>query len=252
VADAAALSDDAFLGGALRLLQPRRGYRAGSDAVLLAAAVPAQGTQRVLDAGAGVGAVALTLAHRLPEIRIDALELQPPLAALAAENARRNGFAGRLAIITGDLACPPAALAHDYDHVVSNPPYHEPGSSHASPQRSRDLARRESHLGLGAWIGACLARLRPGGTLTLIQRAGRQEEVLAVLAPAAGGAVVLPLLPGPGRPAKRLIVRAVKGAGAPPAWAPGLVLHRADGAYTGAAEAVLRHGAALDFAPAET
>lgn len=242
------VSDDAFLGGALTLLQPRRGYRAGSDAVLLAAAVRAQAGEHVLDAGAGVGAVALALALRLPQVRVDALELQPGLAALCAENARRNGLAGRVAVFTGDIARPPAEIfGQAYDHVVSNPPYHDADSSRGSPEPSRDLARREHDLPLGIWIAACLAQLRPAGTLTLIHPARRQAEVLAALAPAAGGVVVLPLLPFAGRPAKRQITRAVKGGTGPPVSAPGLVLHRADGVYSEAVEAVLRRGAPLDF-----
>lgn len=248
MAEAAGLSDDAFLGGALRLLQPERGYRAGSDSVLLAAAVKAEAGQRVLDAGAGVGAVALALAHRLPEVRVDALELQPALAALCARNARRNGLGDRVAAFAGDLAAPPAALlARPYDHVVSNPPYHDAGANRGSPLAARDLARRDSRLALGDWIRACLARLGPGGSLTLIHPAGRRDEVLAALAPAAGDVVQLPLLAARNRPAKRLLTRAVKGGTATPREAPGLLLHRCDGGYTEAAEAVLRHGKVLDF-----
>ena len=63
-------SEDGLLDRALRLRQPHDGYRAGSDAVLLAAAVPARPGQRVLDLGAGVGAVALCLAHRCAETAV--------------------------------------------------------------------------------------------------------------------------------------------------------------------------------------
>jgi tRNA1(Val) A37 N6-methylase TrmN6 len=241
------VSDDAFLGGRLRLLQPRRGYRAGSDAVLLAAAVQARPGERLLDAGAGVGTVALAVARRLDGVAVDALELQPDLARLAAENARRNALDDRIAVHRGDLAAPPAALlARPYDQVVSNPPYHDAGSRPA-PEPGRALARSESHLPLRAWLGHCLARLADGGRLTLIQRADRLAEVLAALSPAAGGIVVFPLWPAAGRPAQRLIVQARKSGAAPLTLGPGLVLHEADGRYTAAAEAVLRQGQPLDL-----
>lgn len=242
------LTDDGFLGGRLNLLQPRHGFRAGSDSVLLAAAVAAAPASRVLDAGAGVGAVALALAWRLGTIAVDALELQATLAGIAAENARRNRLANRVAVHAGDLARPPEAIRRrPYDHVVTNPPYHDPGRTQHAPDAGRALARSEAALPLAGWLAACLALLRAGGTLTLIQRADRLDEVLAALAPAAGDVVVYPLRPGPDKAAKRVIVRALKGAAGPVRRRRGLLLHGADGAYTPAAEAVLRDGAALDL-----
>ena len=244
--DAGQSSDDAFLGGRLRLLQPFGGYRAGSDAVLLAAAVSARPGERLLDAGAGVGAVALALARRLDEVVVDALELQPELVALAAENARRNGLADRVSCHAGDLAAPPAALAGRlYDRVVTNPPYHDRATTRPAPDAGRALARSEGALSIADWIEHCLRRLKSGGSLTLIQRADRLGEVLSALAPNAGEQVVFPLWPAAGEPARRLIVRARKGSAAPLTLRPGLVLHEADGRYTAAAEAVLRHGRAL-------
>ena len=52
----AALTRDAFVGGKLHLWQPKDGYRAGVDPVLLAACVRAQPGQSVLDVGCGQGA----------------------------------------------------------------------------------------------------------------------------------------------------------------------------------------------------
>jgi tRNA1(Val) A37 N6-methylase TrmN6 len=247
---------DAFLDGALTLLQPRRGYRAGSDAILLAAAVPALAGDTILDVGAGVGAVALALARRLPEVRVDGIELQAALAALGAENARLNRLDERVRLVPADLAAPPSTLpstmaTEAYGHVVSNPPYHDGESARRAPAPSRALARSESHVPLAQWIELCLRRLRPGGTLSLIHRADRLDEVLAALRAGAGGVIVFPLWPGRGRPAKRLITRAVKESRAPLTVASGLVLHRADGAYTKAAKAVLRQGAALALGQGE-
>lgn len=245
-AEPAEVSDDGFLGGRIKLLQPRRGYRAGSDAMLLAAAVPARAGETVLDAGAGVGAVALALARRVEGGAVDALELQPDLAELARENVRRNELTDRVRVLAGNLAAPPGAVAgRRYDHVVSNPPYHDAASGRPAPDPGRALARSESDLGLEAWLGHCLKRLAPGGTLTLVQRAGRLAQVLSALSPATGGIVVFPLWPAPGRPAERILVHAVKASRAPLMLAAGLLLHRPDGGYTEAAEAVLRQGAAL-------
>ncbi|MDP6709527.1 MAG: methyltransferase [Alphaproteobacteria bacterium] len=242
------VTEDAFLGGALSLLQPRRGYRAGSDALLLAAAVRARAGARVLDVGAGVGAVALALVRRLPGVAVEGIELQPDLCQLAAANARKNGLEDRVRFYLGSIATPPPEVRERvYDHVVSNPPYHDAEDSRPASEASRALARHGCDLPLDGWIDCCLRRVTSGGRLTLIHRADRLDEVLAALGGGAGDVCVCPLWPRRGQPAKRLITEAVKGSRARLTLAAGLCLHRADGRYTEAAEAILRDCAALEL-----
>ncbi len=85
----------------------------------------------------------------------------------------------------------------------------------------------------------------PGGTITMIYRVERLTELERLLADGAGDLTVLALLPRAGRPAKRAIVWATKGSSAPARRLDGLVVHRRDGSYTEAVEAVLRDGAPL-------
>jgi tRNA1(Val) A37 N6-methylase TrmN6 len=241
-------TDDSLLGGRVALWQPRAGYRVSIDAVLLAAAVAPRAGERVLDAGSGVGAVGLCLLARAADVVFEVLgiEAQPDYAALARENAQRNGVADRYTIVDGDLAHPPAALLErPFDQVMSNPPYQESGSGTASPDGAADKANRESALDLEGWIGRCLARLRSRGTLTLVQRADRLPDILAALHGKAGEIAVLPLWPAAGEPARRVIVRARKGVGGPARLLPGLVLHGGQGKYTTEADAILRDAAPL-------
>lgn len=244
--DEAALTDDAFLGGRLRLWQPKRGYRAATDPVLLAAACRARPGQRVLDVGAGVGTAAFCLGARVGGVALEGVEREPEMAALSERNAERNGLAWRCA--AADIAAAPDWLrTASYDHVITNPPFFEPGRGGASDDRLRDGANRET-TPLSAWLDFCLRRLRSRGELTVIHRAERLPEILVALSGRAGDAAALPLWPRAGRDAKRVIVRAVKDAKAPFRLAPGLLLH--DGAGDGfseAAEAVLRRSAPLDF-----
>lgn len=241
------LSDDKFLCGKLRLLQPVKGYRAATDPVLLAAACPAEAGQSVLDLGCGAGAASLCLGHRVPGLRLAGLELQAAYADLARRNAERNGIA--LEVHHGDLVKMPVALRRDFDHVIANPPYYPAGGS-PSPIAARAQAMQVD-TPLADWVMAATRRLRPGGWLTLICGADGLPEVLGALAPKLGSAAVLPLAPREGRAALRVIVQARKGGRAPFRLLAPFVIHAGaahDGdreSYTPAANAVLRDGADL-------
>jgi tRNA1(Val) A37 N6-methylase TrmN6 len=130
--------------------------------------------------------------------------------------------------------------------VLMNPPFNDPTTSRASP----DPARRRAHVsaGIAPWLRSAERLLGPGGTVTLIWRADGLAEVLAAMAHRFGALTVQPVHPRADAPAIRVLVRAVKGARTPLALLPGLVLAGADGRPSDAAEAVLRHGAALPLA----
>lgn len=242
------VSEDSLLGGAIRLRQPRAGYRAAIDPVFLAAAVPAEAGETVLDAGCGAGAASLCLAKRVPDCRITGIEAQRDLVRLANENATLNGFDDRIVIMTGDILRPPPRFEPgSFSHVMANPPYLADDAGTPPPDAAKAAATLEGAADLAAWLRFALSAVRPKGSVTFIHRADRMEQLLAQLSQRAGEIVVFPLWPGQNKPAKRIIVRARKGVATPTRLTPGLVLHEADGRYTAAAEAILRQGAALAF-----
>jgi tRNA1(Val) A37 N6-methylase TrmN6 len=244
-------TDDAFLGDALRILQPRSGYRAGLDGVLLAAAVLARDDQQVLDVGSGVGVVGLAVARRLSQIRVTMIERNPQLAEMARSNAARNGLSGRVQVIEADVARPLSDIARlmpppeSFDHAVANPPYHAEGRGTASGDAAKAAANAMPRGALDRWVRFMAAMTRPGGTATLIHRADALHEILAALSRRFGGAVVLPVYPRDGEAASRVLVQAVKGSRAGLELRPGLILHGAGHGFRPDVEAILRHGAGL-------
>ncbi len=237
-------TDDAFLGGHLRLLQPAGGFRSGQDAVLLAAAVPARPGQSALELGCGAGAAILSLGARVPGLALAGLELQPAYAALARANAARNALS--LAVHEGDVRAPPPGLrAQAFDHVLLNPPYYDRRATTPAADPGRDLAHG-GDAPLAAWASLAARRLRPGGTATVIQRTARLPDLLAALPPTLGSVEVRPLAPRDGQPPGTLILRARKGGRAAFRLLPPLPLHDGPG-FAAWAGAVLRHGGALPW-----
>jgi tRNA1(Val) A37 N6-methylase TrmN6 len=251
------LTDDAFLGGALQILQPRFGYRAGIDAVLLAAAVtPTRGPLEVIDIGAGVGTAGLCLARRIPYARVVLLEREPELVQIATENVRRNGLSDRVRVVQGEVGMPSANLTAlglsdgAFALAITNPPFHrqEAGTAAPDPLKAGSHAMPESDL--ERW-GRFMARMvRPGGTVTIVHKADALARLLAALDSRFGGLNVLPLQPRADAFANRIIVSGIQGSRAPLRLFAPFVMHESDGAFTSNADAILRAGAALSIEPA--
>ncbi|MDO5633001.1 MAG: methyltransferase [Paracoccus sp. (in: a-proteobacteria)] len=243
------LREDGFLGGRLRIAQPAQGYRAGADAVMLAAACPARADDSVLELGCGAGVASLCIGARVPGARLTGIERQVDYAVLAERNAVANGIA--LRVLTGDLAVMPGELrGASFDHVIANPPFFAAGTR--APDVGRADARHED-TPLHLWIDAGLRRLRPGGRLVLVLRADRLADVLAVVAGRAGDLSILPLSARVGRDAGRVIIGMRKGARGPLRLRAPLILHAAavhleDGEdLTDMAAAILRDGAEINL-----
>jgi tRNA1(Val) A37 N6-methylase TrmN6 len=237
---------DLLFGGRLALRQPARGHRVGTDAVLLAAAAPALDRGLIVDAGAGVGAVGLALAQDNPGATVALLEKNAAVAALAGDNIGLNALDARVRLVEADLfdarERKRQGLAEAADLVVTNPPFLTAGEARVSPDADRAMAHMLDDGGVGKWLRACLALLRPGGELVAIHRADALAELLAALQGRAGAVNVLPIFPRTGEKATRVILRGRKGSKAPLALLPGLVLHEPDGRFTPIAEDIHRAG----------
>ncbi|MYM57246.1 tRNA1(Val) (adenine(37)-N6)-methyltransferase [Thalassovita mangrovi] len=240
-----------FLGGRVRAWQPARGYRAGVDAVMLAAAVDAQQGQEVLELGCGVGVASLCLLARVPGLRATGLEIQADYADLARRNAAEAG--AKFEVVTGDLAAMPAGLRdRQFDHVFANPPYFLRDASVSAQDPGRDIALG-GDTPLEAWIEAAAKRVKPRGFVTFIQRVERLPELLCTMQARLGSLQLMPILPRQGRESQLFLIRGRKGGRAAFRLHAGILMHEGethqqDGeSYTSEINSVLREGAALPF-----
>ena len=241
-------TEDSVLDGRVRLRQPTRGYRAGVDAALLAAACDAGPGARVIEAGCGAGGALLAAAARRPQAHFVGVERDPAALRLAQENIALNEAGDRVQAMAGDVALRFSGLElPPFDAAMANPPFFDDPDSLRGPAAERRGAWMADD-GLEAWIGFLCKAVREGGSVTVIHRADRLADLLALLAPKAGSVQVLPVHPFADQPAKRVIVRAIKSGKAPLRLLPPLVLHdREGGKHSERAEAILRGAAALDW-----
>lgn len=245
----AATTEDVFLGGRLVVLQPAKGYRAGLDAVLLAAAVEAAegASLTVLDVGAGVGTAGLCVAARLPTARVRLVERTPVLARLARRNVERNGLGARVEVVEQDIAAigPSDDTIGNFDIVIANPPYLEHGRHRMPDDAVAAGAFGMAEGGLETWLRYMARRAAPRGRFVLIHRADALSTIFAAVGRRFGGLRVLPLHPRAGEPANRVIVLGRKGSRAPLQLLAGLALHDKGNAFTAPIDAVLREAAPL-------
>ena len=227
------LTEDAFLGGQLRLKQLKSGHRAGHDAVLLAAATPARAGERVADLGAGVGVAGLAVARRVAGIDLVLVEIDADLAGLARANAAANAIQADVIVL--DVEADAAAFAavglgpDSIDAVLMNPPFNDPARHRVSPDIARGIAHMATATTLPKWVHAARRILKSKGMLTLIWRADGLAEVLSALDHGFGSLQLVPVHGDARSPANRILVRAIKGGRAPIQIHPALMLNDASG-----------------------
>ncbi len=241
------ITEDYFLGDQLIIRQPRKGYRAGVDAVLLAASVraPENGDATLLDIGAGVGTVGLCAAARLPSLKVTLLEREPELVKLAAENIAVNDFAGRVTAVQADVGAPGGLVPESFDEAVANPPFHDLHAGTPAPNAMKAASHAMPQQSLDDWLRFMARMVRPGGRATLIHKADALANVLGAFETRFGGIVIVPIHARADEPAIRVLVQGIKGSRAPLTLNPPFVLHGEGNAFTAEAQRILRHGGAL-------
>ncbi len=236
---------DKFLDGRLALLQPKSGFRAGTDSVLLAAGVDAQEGETVLELGVGVGVVLCCLAKRVPNLDLWGLEKNDEVAELAMQNLKSSGFKGR--IFKGNVCDPPKGLMQkQFDHIVMNPPYFSQ-DSHSLPKELYNQNARIAEENLNNWVRLAYKRLKPKGLLTLVHRVEALAEILELVRFDFGDIQILPIQSRPQKSAKSVIIKARKDRKGPLELLSPLALYDEAGVVSEAYERIARHAKALTF-----
>ena len=239
--DGVEVTHDHLLNEQVQIIQPKTGYRVGSDAVLVAASLTAARGQ-VLDLGSGVGGISLCIAKRLSGVQITAVEIDPVTAALAQHNVAVNGMCQQVRVVIADVTAMPAVMANSFGHVVSNPPYH-----YKAGTKPHHAARANAHMGAGTdlydWVKAAVWAAKPRGRISFICRADRAAELIGLFGRAGAGETLLfPLWSRPRSPASRVIIQVRKAVSGPGAILAGLIVHNEDGSFTRAAQQILKGG----------
>lgn len=229
---------DQFLGNKVILKQSKEGLRATSDAVLLAALVPIEKDDTLLDVGAGNGVIGCCCYARVPCF-VTAVEIQDNLCFLIQENAKLNKQ--EIKIVHHDIFRQPDPLKGIlFHHVVSNPPFYEIGQDvrHNFEQRKAYV----QDFDLQKWIDYCLKHLRSKGSFNLIHRPEMLPEILPILSQKLGNIEIFPIVSKAGEKACRILIRGyLNKKGALVLHSP-LVMHTNGNQRTKIAEKILRFG----------
>lgn len=232
---------DDFLGGLIKLKQPKIGYRATSDAVLVAAAVPAKQNETVLDVGCASGIVGLCIGARVPNVQMTGVEIQTELAELARQNGVLNSQ--NLTVVEADISQKvPELHGIQFHHVVTNPPFYTEAPARQSQQV--ETAYKQV-VPLKKWIDFCLRHLRAKGTFTIIHRTESIPEILSLLNGRLGAIRLMPVWPKQGVKPKRVIIQGVMNSKRPFEIHPGFIMHHHDDTRTEVAERIMREGVSL-------
>jgi len=170
--------DDLQLDG-LKLIQNRKHFCFGTDAVLVCSFANVKNTSSVIDLGTGNGIIPLLLYGKFKPRLIMGIEIQKEAYELAVRNVKLNNLEDRISIINGDIKNIKEYLqCGSFDHVITNPPYLKSGTGIISAEDSIAYARHEILCTLDDVLKAARYLLKSKGTFTMVHRPDRLNEIL--------------------------------------------------------------------------
>lgn len=225
---------DDLQNGDYRLIQKPGTFCFGTDSVLLADFASPRKRDRVADLGCGNGAIAILMAAHRDDITVEAVEIQPEMADMAARSVLLNDLGERVHVHEGDMRTAWQMLGREKCALaVCNPPYGAQGAALLSEKEAKRIARHEGNLSPDDIAASAAAILKYGGRFCVIYPAPRAYEMMAAmdrhrLAPKR----IRTIHATARRAAKLVLIEAVKGGGSGLHWLEPLVLSEDDGTPT--------------------
>ena len=165
--------DDLGIGG-LRIIQSGKNFRFGTDAVILAYFTKIRKGSKVVDLGTGTGIIPILLSSRGIAQKLIGVEIQPQMADMAKRSVLLNGLEDSVEILCEDMNRADQFLPkHEYEVVVTNPPYKEMGGGLQSGREAVDIARQEICATIDDVVRTAAYLLKPSGKLFIIYRPER-------------------------------------------------------------------------------
>ena len=238
---------DSFLGGGIRIWQPKKGYRAGIDPILLAATVNVSAGQKVLDLGCGVGTASFAIGYRVKNVELYGIEIQKVFADLADLNSKENGI--ELQVECSNISNLSSNItSKNFDHVIANPPYFDRKSSVRGINLSKEKSFGDT-LPISEWLKVAAKRAKPKGFVHFIVRPDRLMEIFTNMPNSLGSLVITPVISRKNENAKLTILHAKKNGRAGFIISSPIVLHPQKSdireKYIPEVDKVLRNGASL-------
>lgn len=243
---------DEFLGGKFKLKQPKKGFKAGTDSILLAASIQLKKEDSLVELGCGSGAVLLSLNHRFSNNFMSGIEFDNTSYYYASKNLEKIG--NIVKILKEDIREIPKntsykSLQQKFNQVTMNPPFFQ-NSNKKQQSISRTNARsffNQSH-DLALWFKTGNFLLRDHGILTLIYPCSLLAHLIKIAETAHfGGFKIFPIWSKSGEDAKRIIVQMQKNSNKPTSLKAGLTLYNSDNTHTPEATRILRDGGQLNI-----
>ena len=239
------ISLDKLLGGRVELFQPKQGFKATTDSVILAASIPFKQGERAIDLGSGLGVASLCLVARVSDAKVIGLEKNNDLVSLSNKSAKYMNVADRINFISCNIfniEKPLYDSLNNMDHVILNPPWYSDRPFNRMENKEKRNAKVELNADLYDWLKVCRSLLSRRGRVTLIHRAESLSKVIfSLVKNQFGDITILPVMSKSGASAKTIVVSALSGSKGKCNIMSNIYLHDRRGNYTRTAEDILRN-----------
>jgi len=170
---------DDLLGGQLKILQKKSGYRFSVDSLLLTHFVQLKRDDSVIDLGAGGGVILLILSHRFHCGEMVGVEIQHELADMARRSVKMNNLESKIEIVSGDIGEVESLFApQSFNTVIFNPPYRRLNSGRINPDLEKAVARHEIKGTLRDFLLSAKHLVKEAGSVYLVYPTVRMVELL--------------------------------------------------------------------------